>query len=410
MPKPLRISIRVPFAEAIEAARSRGVELSEAFYSDLPAQVRARAFAVSGLAALDQTQAVLDNLMAATETGQTFRDWKKATLRDVPAVAALPKGRLETIYRNAIQSHYAVGRFEQQTRNASRRPVLKYAAINDGRTRPAHRAMNGVIAPVDDPVWKTRYPPWGHNCRCSVISLTEKQAVARGWAGAVGPVPPKGAGDWDHSPVTGADEGLKQAIEARRRACIPSLFASGRGDKVWCDARGAAVLKTLATAVDDSRPMPPPRRDPSLFELPSGQGEKFYLERFMAQFGASWDDTAIVKDRTGLFDLAVSGVMFEDHKTGRSKILKRERAPWLLYVAKTVLDPDEIRLHQGGHGDRTLYLLSRFEVRRGMLNTLAVFKEDGKVWTGWSGFPSWKEAYLDEKRNESVRIYMRRAD
>lgn len=91
----------------------------------------------------------------------------------------------------------------------------------------------------------TRYPPWGHRCRCLVISLTEKQAVARGWNGTALPVPAKGAGDWDHSPVIGADEGLKQAIEARRRACIPGLFASGRGGKVWCDARGAAVLRAM---------------------------------------------------------------------------------------------------------------------------------------------------------------------
>lgn len=406
MAEPLRISIRVPFAEAIEAARSRGVELPEAFYANLPAKVRARSFVVSALAGMDQVQAVLDNMMAATETGQTFGEWKKATLRDVPAVAVLPKGRLETIYRNAIQSHYAIGRFEQQTRNAVRRPFLMYSAINDGRTRPAHRAMNGFIAPVDDLVWKTRYPPWGHRCRCSVISLTEKQAIARGWNGTVGPVPAKGKGDWDHSPVTGADEGLRKAIEERRRACIPSLFASGKGDKVWCNVHGAAILKTAAMAVEDTRPMPAPRVDTSLFELPAGQTERYYLERFMERFGAKCNETSVIKDKTGLHDLAVSAVMFEDHKTGRSKINKEGRAPWLLYIAKTVLDPDEIRLHQGSHGDMALYLLARFAVKKGALNVLAVFKEDGMVWTGWTGYQNFRPDYFESKRDGTL-IYRR---
>jgi uncharacterized protein with gpF-like domain len=28
-----------------------------------------------------------------------------------------------------------------------------YDAINDGRTRPAHRTMDNHIAPIDDPIW-----------------------------------------------------------------------------------------------------------------------------------------------------------------------------------------------------------------------------------------------------------------
>jgi hypothetical protein len=59
-----------------------------------------------------------------------------------------------------------------------------YSAINDARTRPAHRAMDGVIRPVGDSFWDDHSPPCGYNCRCSLISLTGDQADARG-----GPTP-----------------------------------------------------------------------------------------------------------------------------------------------------------------------------------------------------------------------------
>lgn len=98
--------------------------------------------------------------------------------------------------------------------------------------------------------------------------------------------------------------------------------------------------------------------------------------------------------------------MFEDHKTGRSKIAKRGRAPWLLYVANTILDPDEIRMEQGGHGDRSLFMLGRYLVRNATMGVLTVFKEDGKVWTGWTGFQDHRPEYLEAKRG-GILIYRR---
>jgi len=62
-----------------------------------------------------------------------------------------------------------------------------YDAINDRRTRPAHAAMDGYIAPHDDPIWNTWYPLNGYRCRCSVIALSERQAHARGYAGHPAP-------------------------------------------------------------------------------------------------------------------------------------------------------------------------------------------------------------------------------
>lgn len=51
-------------------------------------------------------------------------------------------------------------------------PLLQYDALNDSRTRPSHRALDGVTLPIDHDFWKTHYPPMGYNCRCTVKQLS----------------------------------------------------------------------------------------------------------------------------------------------------------------------------------------------------------------------------------------------
>lgn len=44
----------------------------------------------------------------------------------------------------------------------------------DERTRDSHRALNGIVRPVDDAFWKTYFPPNGWNCRCEAIQSDDK--------------------------------------------------------------------------------------------------------------------------------------------------------------------------------------------------------------------------------------------
>lgn len=57
-----------------------------------------------------------------------------------------------------------------------------YVATHDGRTRPEHAALDGKIAKVGTKEYdhfKDELAFW--NCRCSLISLSAKQAKARGF-------------------------------------------------------------------------------------------------------------------------------------------------------------------------------------------------------------------------------------
>lgn len=158
---PPRLPFDVPFDEAIAWALQRRAVLPAEFYGARLQAVRARSFTVSGLAALDQVQQVADSLTAATAQGQTLREWQQGL---GPEAFALGRARRELIFRNAVQTNYGIGRTVQQRENAAARGYLMWDAINDGRTRPAHAAMDGHVAPIDAEIWKRWMPPAGHQC------------------------------------------------------------------------------------------------------------------------------------------------------------------------------------------------------------------------------------------------------
>ena len=239
--QPLSIGFNVPFYEAIAAALERGVVLPDVYYGELQGIARQLAFTVSGLASLDQIQQVKDSLDKAIANGQSFNDWKKS----VDAMGfGLPNYRLDNIFRTNLQGQYMAGKWEQFERNKANRPYLMYDAINDSRVRPSHLALDGVIRPVDDPYWNTHSCPNGFRCRCSLLSLTEKQAQARSGPGkglnkqAVLPdgslaEPDKG---WDYSPRDRL-AGVKSAISDKQDKLTP-VFKSTFIDmlKSWLGA------------------------------------------------------------------------------------------------------------------------------------------------------------------------------
>ena len=80
--------------------------------------------------------------------------------------------RLRLIYDTNMATSYGAGRRERQMAVKGAFPYLRYIAVMDGRTRPAHRALHGQVWPVDHPIWDSIYPPNGYRCRCMTQSLT----------------------------------------------------------------------------------------------------------------------------------------------------------------------------------------------------------------------------------------------
>ncbi|MEQ1389662.1 phage minor head protein [Acinetobacter radioresistens] len=166
----------VTFLEALQFARSRKIVLPDEFYS-LDIKTRQLATTVSFLSSIEQIQTVIAAVNKAIADGSTFEDFKKLVAEHE---IKLSEPYLKNVFRTNIQTAYSHGRWQQQQRNRDKRPYLMYSAIDDSRVRPGHLALNRIIRHIDDPFWLMYYPPWGFMCRCTVIALTEKQALKYG--------------------------------------------------------------------------------------------------------------------------------------------------------------------------------------------------------------------------------------
>lgn len=159
--------------EALEFWKTKML-LGEADFKRLDDRAKTRAFAVAGLAKGRELEQVYQALTRAIAKGTTLADFQSEC-----ADIFERRGWVDNIFRTNIQTAYNVGRYKQQKEQAKFFPYLRYSAVNDSRTRPTHRAMDGLIYPIDHEFWDHWYPPNGFRCRCGTRSLTKGQ-VERG--------------------------------------------------------------------------------------------------------------------------------------------------------------------------------------------------------------------------------------
>jgi SPP1 gp7 family putative phage head morphogenesis protein len=180
--------------DAIKALANRGRNLDPSFsWQDVYAEEHAHAFTVAKSAGFDILADIFRALQKALEEGKTFRDfareltpllqdkgWWGRQLVDDPAtgerkVAQLGSTRrLQLIFDANLRVSYAAGHWAHFERGKKGRPWLRYVAIMDERTRPAHAARHNLCLPVDHPYWDKWAPPCGWNCRCTLQSLSDR--------------------------------------------------------------------------------------------------------------------------------------------------------------------------------------------------------------------------------------------
>jgi len=61
--------------------------------------------------------------------------------------------------------------------NADVYEYLQYVAVNDANTRAAHKALDGIIKPVNDAFWSEYFPPLDWACRCRVKKLLDGKST-----------------------------------------------------------------------------------------------------------------------------------------------------------------------------------------------------------------------------------------
>jgi len=204
---PVAATIGLPPEETVRAFEARDTLRATVRWSEMWHADHARAFTVAKVAKLDMLGEIQASLADVIANGGTLEQWKAnlipylqskgwwgdvadRELTGTDEIVRVGPHRLRTIYDTNLRVSRAAGRWERIQQLKVQRPFLRYVAVLDARTRPAHRAWHGTILPVDHPWWDTHYPPCGWYCRCTVRQLSHRDLDAKGWA--VTALPPEG--------------------------------------------------------------------------------------------------------------------------------------------------------------------------------------------------------------------------
>ncbi|WP_448578920.1 phage head morphogenesis protein [Thermosphaera sp.] len=179
----------VPYEEAARFIGDKPAVGRDVFDRLLP-ELKARAFMISAIEAVDTLQTVRD-LIAEIPRGA---DWNEQKAKIVANLSpwlvddhADPKTReqqveaaerrAETLMRLHGFQAYAAAQWQVMDRHRDAFPFWMYQTFEDSRVRPAHAALDGLVLPADHPFWRDHYPPWDWGCRCQVVPLTEEEAL-----------------------------------------------------------------------------------------------------------------------------------------------------------------------------------------------------------------------------------------
>ncbi len=170
------------FEEAVEFMKEKLSLTPKEFY-ELDAKARFRAFTVAKLTGLDAIERVKEKLVKALEEGKTLKEWveelgEDGILKSVGFHQSNP-WYLETVFRTNISTAYNAGRLIQFSRFKDKIKYLEYVAIDDNRTTPICRRLDGTRLPPDDPFWATYTPPNHFNCRSTVRAIFKGSREAK---------------------------------------------------------------------------------------------------------------------------------------------------------------------------------------------------------------------------------------
>jgi SPP1 gp7 family putative phage head morphogenesis protein len=127
--------------------------------------LREKSFAISGVTNQELLDAIQEKLAISMRDGTSYKDFA-AQAREMVAVLGYTGDspiRLQTIFRTNMFSAYSMAQLEQVEAVKDRFPLWQYVAVNDAKTRPMHRELNGKIFRQGE----GPFPPIDYNCRCT---------------------------------------------------------------------------------------------------------------------------------------------------------------------------------------------------------------------------------------------------
>lgn len=121
-------------------------------------------------------QQVLDmrDLLTGDEGVSSYQEFKQAAL-DI--YGTYNDAWLKAEYDTAIGNGQNAYKWNQIEQNKATMPYLRYNGQEDDNECEICAPLNGLTAPVDDPVWDTIYPENHFRCRCTVDQIDQYEDV-----------------------------------------------------------------------------------------------------------------------------------------------------------------------------------------------------------------------------------------
>lgn len=159
------------------------IPVSKKEFKKIKDDYRTKAFTVSGYNNMEIIKKFMDVLQKAIDNGSTLKTFQEEmnSFLENKGYEGITPYQADNIFRTNIQTAYSVGHYAAMTDPEVKklRPWWEYDAVNDGKTRPSHRALDGAVYHADHPFWDTYYPPNGFRCRCGVRTLSKRQVEER---------------------------------------------------------------------------------------------------------------------------------------------------------------------------------------------------------------------------------------
>lgn len=137
-------------------------------------RIRENIFVFSGAKTFHQLNDMRNLLMDENGKVRSFSDfYKQVKSTD----ATYNRNYLNAEYGHALNCATMIDKWQDIVADKKALPYLRYDTMKDERVREEHAVLDGTVLPVDDPFWKTWYPPNGWGCRCDVTQLGPDAAI-----------------------------------------------------------------------------------------------------------------------------------------------------------------------------------------------------------------------------------------
>ena len=161
---------------------------------DVWAEEHAYKFTVAKAVELDVLNAFRSTISTAISEGRGFESWKPLIEKELtrvgwwgPRMVSDPTGaqpdrmvnfasdrRLKTTFWANMNTARAAGQWERAQRSKRVLPYVLYVRTTSSDPRVEHLQWVGLILPIDDPFWRSHWPPNGWQCKCQVRMISAR--------------------------------------------------------------------------------------------------------------------------------------------------------------------------------------------------------------------------------------------